>query len=126
MKKYLQRFWNIFKDEIDESCDTFRISVPSGIHSFNKENLTQMDIQTFDQILFSSHDGTFSTISHAFRQSRMQKKTFLKTFTDPWISLQDHFQETKPRVLVQSRSDSHVGKRADCDDGTRGGIVCQV
>ena len=54
------------------------------------------------------------------------KKTLLKTFTDPWISLQDHFQETKPRVLVQSRSDSHVGKRADCDDGTRGGIVCQA
>ena len=59
-----------------------------------------------------------------FEDLAREKNTIQKS--DPRISLQDHFQETKSRVLVQSRSDSHVGKRADCDDGTRGGIVCEI
>ena len=58
----------ISKDEIDEHCDTFRIRVPSGIHSFDKENPTQMDIQTFDQILLSSYDGKKRL--NVFRRSR--------------------------------------------------------
>jgi len=64
---------NIFSpDEIDEHCDLFRILVPSGIHSFDKKNPTQMDIQTVDEILLPDYDG--KNVNVLFVRSRAEQK----------------------------------------------------